>query len=57
MELTSKELKLIISSLESDTLGNWGDQRGDEIKALLKKIKKESGRLLIERVYAAQFTD
>jgi hypothetical protein len=54
MELTSKELKLIISSLESDTLGNWGDGRGDEIKALLKKIKKESGRLLIERVYAAQ---
>ena len=55
MELTSKELKLIISSLESDTLGTWGDGRGDEIKALLKMIKKENGRLLIERIYVAQF--
>jgi hypothetical protein len=57
MNLTSKELTLITSSLEADTLGNWGDGRNDEIKALLKKIKKERRRLLIERAYAAQFKD
>ncbi len=45
---------LITSSLEADTLGNWGDGRGDEIKALLKKINKERRRLVIERAYAAQ---
>jgi hypothetical protein len=54
MKLTSKELILITSCLEADTLGNWGDGRGDEIKALLKKINKERRRLVVEKVYTAQ---
>ena len=40
MKLTEKEIYLIISSLEADRLGTWGDTRGEDIKKLIKKIKR-----------------
>jgi len=44
MELDEKEIRLIISSLEADTLGAWGDGRGEAIEKLIKKIKREGGK-------------
>ena len=41
MNLTSRELELIVQALEGDTLGTWGDTRFQEIKALLNKVKRE----------------
>jgi hypothetical protein len=38
MTFTAEELKLIISSLEADKVGTWGDGRGEAIDALLKKL-------------------
>ena len=40
INLNEKEIALIISSLEADTLGTWGDSRGQDIKKLIKKIKR-----------------
>lgn len=40
MKLTEKEIALIISALEFDTLGNWGDGRGEAIDKLISKIKR-----------------
>lgn len=41
MKLTNDEMRLIISALEGDRLGNWGDGRGEAIARLIKKIKRE----------------
>jgi len=40
MKLDEKEIRLIISSLEADTLGTWGDGRGEEIEKLIKKLSR-----------------
>lgn len=40
LNLSSDEVKLIISALESDRLGTWGGDRGEKINKLIKKIKK-----------------
>ena len=40
MKLTRDEINLIISSLESDTLGKWGDGRGEAIARLIKKVRR-----------------
>ena len=40
MTFTAEELKLVISSLESDKVGKWGDGRGEAIEALLKKLQR-----------------
>lgn len=39
MKLLEKEIKLILSCLESDTQGTWKDSRGADITNLIKKIK------------------
>lgn len=41
MKLTNTERALIISALEGDRQGTWGDDRSESIKALLTKLKKE----------------
>ena len=41
MNLTPRELALIIQALESDTIGTWGDERSQEIDRLINKIKRE----------------
>jgi hypothetical protein len=41
MKFNKEELKLLISVLESDTQGNWGDGRAESINRLINKIKKE----------------
>lgn len=40
LKLDEKELALIITSLEADRLGTWGGTRGEDIKKLLRKIKR-----------------
>lgn len=42
LKLSEAELSLVISSLEADRLGTWGGTRGDDIKKLIKKIKRVS---------------
>lgn len=41
MKLTAEEWRLIVSALEYDTLGTWGDGRGEAIEALLRKLKRK----------------
>lgn len=38
--MTNKELKLILSALQYDTLGKWGDERSKDIERLIPKIKR-----------------
>jgi hypothetical protein len=40
MNLNEKEIELIISALENDRVGTWGDGRGEAIASLIKKIKR-----------------
>jgi hypothetical protein len=40
MTLNKKEIELIISALENDKVGTWGDGRGEAIASLLNKIKR-----------------
>jgi hypothetical protein len=40
MNLNKEEIRLIISSLEADTLGKWGDDRGEAIEKLIKKLSR-----------------
>lgn len=37
---TYEEERLLISVLEGDSQGTWGDDRGEQIKALIRKIKR-----------------
>jgi hypothetical protein len=41
MKLNDQELSLIISSLEADTRGSLGDDRGEAITSLLMKLNRE----------------
>ena len=41
MRLTKEERALVISALEGDTQGTWGDGRSERLGALIVKIKKE----------------
>lgn len=38
--MSNKELRLILSALQYDTLGKWGDERSKDIERLIPKIKK-----------------
>lgn len=38
--LTSEEVELVLSSLECDKVGKWGDGRQEKIDSLTDKIKK-----------------
>jgi hypothetical protein len=40
MKFDEQEMRLIISALENDTVGTWGDGRGEAIDRLIKKIKR-----------------
>lgn len=41
MNISKSERALIISALEGDRQGTWGDKRSESIKALLTKLKRE----------------
>lgn len=41
MNLSKEERALVISALEGDTRGTWGDGRAERLSALIAKIKKE----------------
>lgn len=41
MTLTKEEKALLISALEADTQGKWGDGRSERLGALIAKIKRE----------------
>lgn len=41
MNITREEKALIISALEGDRQGTWGDGRAESIAKLINKIKKE----------------
>jgi hypothetical protein len=40
VRLNEREFRLIISALENDKAGTWGDGRGEAIASLLNKIKR-----------------
>jgi hypothetical protein len=40
MNLNKEEIRLIISSLEADRVGTWGDGRHEAIKKLIKKLER-----------------
>lgn len=42
MNLTKEEKALVISALEGDRQGTWGDGRSERINALITKIKREA---------------
>lgn len=39
--LTYEEKALLLSVLEGDTQGTWGDERSERIKRLISKVKRE----------------
>lgn len=41
MNLSKEEKALLISALEGDKQGTWGDGRSERITALISKIKRE----------------
>lgn len=40
VKLSSEEMRLILSALECDSVGKWGDERHLAIERLIKKIKR-----------------
>jgi hypothetical protein len=44
MIFTDKETALILSALEGDKIGTWGDERAEHIARLIKRIKREGKR-------------
>jgi hypothetical protein len=40
VKLSSEEIRLILSALEFDRVGKWGDERHLAIEKLIKKIKR-----------------
>jgi hypothetical protein len=40
MKFTDKEMALILSALECDTVGKWGDERHEALLKLIRKIKR-----------------
>jgi hypothetical protein len=44
MSFNEREIALILSTLESDKLGKWGDERSENIAKLIRKIKRERVR-------------
>ena len=45
MNLTPEEWRLIVSALEGDRQGKWGDGRREAIASLVAKIKKQKGKV------------
>jgi hypothetical protein len=43
MQLDKDEVSLILSALEWDRVGTYGDGRGEKIDALMAKIKRQEG--------------
>lgn len=41
MNLSKDEKALVISALEGDRQGKWGDGRSERLTALIAKIKRE----------------
>jgi hypothetical protein len=41
MNLNETELTLVLSALEGDRIGKWGDERSENIYRLINKIKRE----------------
>lgn len=44
MNLSKEEKALVISALEGDKQGTWGDGRGERLTALIAKFKREGER-------------
>jgi|Wag4MinimDraft_6_1082665.scaffolds.fasta_scaffold69713_1 hypothetical protein len=42
MELTKYDVNLILSALDNDKVGSWGDGRKERIEALMEKIKRQN---------------
>lgn len=40
MSFNEKEIALILSALSNDRVGTWGDERSENIKKLIHKIKR-----------------
>jgi len=45
LNLKSEEITLILSALDNDTQGTWGDGRGERIESLMKKINSQLGKV------------
>jgi hypothetical protein len=43
MQLERDDVALILSALEWDRVGTWGDGREERINALVAKIKRQEG--------------
>ena len=41
MKLDKKEIALIISALEGDRQGTWGDDRRENLNKIINKLKRE----------------
>jgi hypothetical protein len=41
LNLKSEEITLILSALDNDTQGTWGDGRGERIESLMEKINSQ----------------
>ncbi len=41
LRLSNEEIALILSALDGDKLGKWGDGRGEAIARLVNKIKRQ----------------
>lgn len=42
LNLKSEEITLILSALENDKVGNWGDGRREAINGLIRKITSQA---------------
>lgn len=40
MKLSGEEWRLVLSALECDKVGKWGDERHIALEKLIKKIKR-----------------
>lgn len=48
MTLNKADLDLILSALENDRIGKWGDERHQRLEKLIPKVKRERAKLLKE---------
>ena len=45
MTLNTADLDLILSALEGDKIGKWGDERHQRLEKLIPKVKREKAKL------------
>lgn len=47
LELTQKELLLLLSAIRNDRTGTWGDERSKQLEALEMKLTSEYRKKII----------